>query len=122
MDMTAKKEKSGLHTYQWLSIMLTLLALGGSIFYFIMTMEKRITLNETQNAIQAKQIEAMQQTLTVGMQLRIELQSEVKGLSKSIDTLREENAKSHDNIIRSIERLSGYKALSLIKKEPDNIP
>jgi hypothetical protein len=109
-------QKTGLPTAQWASLMITIIA---GLFGGYYTLDKRISLIEQDNKSQSTQQAALQEVVHTGMNLRIKLQADVLNLQKTVDTGQTENRNDHKDIISKLDRIVGYKQMSVIKTEPD---
>jgi hypothetical protein len=113
VDMTtSNKEHRGLPWFQWASLMVTIVTLIGGIFLYITNIEKRVCLMEKDNQQKTQQMYDMQKTLTEGMTLRIQLQSDVRNMMRQLDRI-EKMVENH------IEK---DKLAVLGNKSLDNIP
>jgi hypothetical protein len=120
-DNITNNSRVGFPLLQWIALMLTVIGMGAGSILYIGSIKERVSLVEQTNVEQGKRLDAIQETVMVGMKLRIELQGDVKSLTQTMSNFRDENTKSHEEIKRGLERLSGYKQISAIKQEPDFI-
>jgi cytochrome c-type biogenesis protein CcmE len=115
--------KNGLPVYQWVSIMLTLAGMIITGVFYITNMEKRISLLERQGTENQSTVSTLQQTVSIGMGKRLEIQRDADNMKQNFKDWRDENNKAHEKIELALTKLLEEKRVSDLRNlKQDFIP